>query len=93
VITTVLFSAILVVAALAQLIKPDLLNVRPIAFVTLGITALIGVVLTALGIVAMYVARIHAEVVRRPLYVVREEFSDSTSHQTPPAVSAREQYR
>jgi hypothetical protein len=74
-------------------INPTLLNVRPIAFVTLGMAALIGVVLTALGIVAMYVARIHAEVVRRPLYVVREEFPDSAGRLTPPASSAREQYR
>jgi dolichol-phosphate mannosyltransferase len=54
---------------------------------------LIGVVLTALGIVAMYVARIHAEVVRRPLYVVREEFPDSASDRAPSAVPVREQYR
>ena len=43
----------------------------PLAKLVIVITILMGVVLTALGIVSMYVARIYAEVVRRPLYVVR----------------------
>jgi len=73
VVTTVVFSALLVFALVAQAVKPDLLNVRPIALVTLGIAVLVGVVLTALGVVAVYVARIYAEVVQRPIYIVREE--------------------
>jgi len=93
VLTTVVFTGLLVIALVAWLINPTLLNVRPIAFVTLGMAALIGVVLTALGIVAMYVARIHAEVVRRPLYVVREEFPDGASDRAPSAAPVREQYR
>jgi len=73
VLTTVVFGTILVIALLAQAFKPDVLNVRPIALVTLGIAVLVGVVLTALGVVAVYVARIYAEVVQRPIYIVREE--------------------
>ena len=75
VLTTVVFSVILVVALVLQTVAPTVLNVRPIALVTLGITVLMGIVLTALGVVAVYVARIYAEVVRRPLYIVRDEFS------------------
>ena len=45
----------------------------PQAKLVIGITILQGIVLTALGVVSVYVARIYAEVVRRPLYVVREE--------------------
>jgi dolichol-phosphate mannosyltransferase len=75
VLTTVVFSVILIVALVLQAVAPTLLNVRPIALVTLGITVLMGIVLTALGVVAVYVARIYAEVVRRPLYIVRDEYS------------------
>lgn len=45
----------------------------PQAKLIIGITILQGVVLTAVGVVSVYVARIYAEVVRRPLYVIREE--------------------
>lgn len=91
VVTTVVFSAILVVALILQTVAPTVLNVRPIALVTLGITVLMGIVLTALGVVAVYVARIYAEVVRRPLYIVRDEYSsdDITSPSENAAVQPR----
>ena len=37
-------------------------------------TFLIGIVLMALGLVALYVGIIHTEVVNRPLYIIRERF-------------------
>lgn len=37
------------------------------------IVFLVGVVLTCLGMISMYIAHIHAEVTNRPLYVVRPE--------------------
>jgi glycosyltransferase involved in cell wall biosynthesis len=46
----------------------------PLAKLVIAITILMGIVLTALGVVSVYVARIYAEVVRRPLYVIREEY-------------------
>jgi dolichol-phosphate mannosyltransferase len=45
----------------------------PLAKLVVVIAILMGVVLTALGVVSIYVARIYAEVVQRPLYVVRGE--------------------
>jgi len=33
----------------------------------------VGVVLICLGFVALYIARIHDEVLNRPLYIVKEE--------------------
>jgi dolichol-phosphate mannosyltransferase len=99
VVVTTLFSLLLVIALVAE----KQLKVGPLALVTLGIVVLIGVVLTALGVVAVYVARIYAEVVRRPLFVVREEVAPlrqgaagqagSASHQPSSAVQAREHYR
>jgi dolichol-phosphate mannosyltransferase len=43
----------------------------PLAEATVFNTLLIGLLLTAIGVVALYVARIHEEVLARPLFVVR----------------------
>ncbi|HEX5109865.1 MAG TPA: glycosyltransferase family 2 protein [Vicinamibacterales bacterium] len=53
----------------------------PQAKLIIGITILQGIVLTALGVVSVYVARIYTEVVRRPLYVVREEHPKKETQQ------------
>jgi glycosyltransferase involved in cell wall biosynthesis len=36
---------------------------------------LVGIVLISLGFVALYIARIHSEVINRPLYIVREQIN------------------
>lgn len=46
-----------------------------IAFFVVANTLLIGVVLVCLGFIALYIARIHDEVVDRPLYIVREKIN------------------
>jgi len=47
----------------------------PLAMVVVINTFLIGTVLMALGLVALYVGIIHTEVINRPLYLVREKLS------------------
>jgi dolichol-phosphate mannosyltransferase len=47
----------------------------PLAMVIVINTFLIGIVLIALGLVALYVGVIHTEVINRPLYVVREKLN------------------
>lgn len=47
----------------------------PIAILAVGNTFLIGIVLICLGFIALYIARIHAEVIDRPLYIVREKMN------------------
>lgn len=47
----------------------------PLAIVIVINTFLIGIVLMALGLVALYVGIIHTEVINRPLYIVREYLS------------------
>ena len=54
----------------------------PLAKLVIVIAILMGIVLTALGIVSVYVARIYAEVVRRPLYVVRSLTGAPRAHDT-----------
>ncbi|PIW93832.1 MAG: glycosyltransferase [Candidatus Moranbacteria bacterium CG_4_8_14_3_um_filter_41_13] len=47
----------------------------PIAIVVVANTFLIGIVLIAIGLVALYIGTIHTEVVNRPLYIVRERIN------------------
>lgn len=44
----------------------------PLAIVVVVNTFLIGIVLSAIGMVALYIGHIHTEVINRPLYVVRK---------------------
>lgn len=44
-----------------------------ISYVIVTNTFVLGVVLMALGIMALYIGQIHAEVIGRPLYVIREK--------------------
>lgn len=46
-------------------------NYTPLAQATVFNTLLIGVLLTAIGVLGLYIARIHDEVLGRPLFVVR----------------------
>ncbi len=48
--------------------------IRGTAFLAILIVALVGVVLACLGLMALYIARIHAEASNRPLYVVRDDY-------------------
>lgn len=47
----------------------------PLAIVVVANTFLIGIVLMAIGLVALYVGSIHTEVINRPLYIVRERLN------------------
>lgn len=50
-------------------------NFTPLAIVVVINTFLIGIVLVAIGLVALYIGTIHTEVVNRPLYLVRERLN------------------
>jgi dolichol-phosphate mannosyltransferase len=52
---------------------PLQLNVTGSASLGLVVLFLVGLVLVCLGLVALYIAHIHDEVIARPLYVVRKE--------------------
>ncbi len=51
----------------------------PLAFVMVINTFLIGVVLCALGLIALYIGHIHTEVVGRPLYIIKESLQSNSS--------------
>lgn len=50
----------------------DVNTYTPLAMFVVGNTMLSGIMLIAIGLVALYVAKIYSEVVKRPLYAVRE---------------------
>lgn len=49
-----------------------------ISFVIVANTFIMGIMLTALGVVAIYIGQIHSEVINRPLYVVRERIRSTS---------------
>ena len=53
----------------------------PIAIVVVANTFLMGLVLVSIGLVAIYVGKIHTEAINRPLYIVRERISSDESAQ------------
>jgi len=57
---------------------PMLLNISGTAMLAIMLLFLVGVVLICLGFVAMYIARIHDEVINRPLYIVKSELDGDT---------------
>jgi glycosyltransferase involved in cell wall biosynthesis len=73
--TITLVSGVLLVWMLANFLLSSIWLYRPIAIVVVANTFLIGIVLMAIGLVALYVGTIHTEVINRPLYVVRERIN------------------
>jgi len=52
-------------------------NITGTALLAVLILILVGVVLACMGLVALYIAHIHAEVTNRPLYVIRKEEAEA----------------
>lgn len=52
---------------------PMSLQISGTASLTVAVLFLVGIILVCLGLVAMYIAHIHTEVIDRPLYVVRKK--------------------
>ena len=55
-----------------SLVAPEIFSFTPLAIVVVANTFLMGLLLSALGIVALYVNKIYEEVRDRPLFVIRE---------------------
>jgi glycosyltransferase involved in cell wall biosynthesis len=74
-VTITTLSGLLLAWMLGSYILDSKVEYTPLAIVVVANTFLIGVVLMAIGLVAMYIGTIHTEVVNRPLYLVREKFN------------------
>jgi glycosyltransferase involved in cell wall biosynthesis len=68
-------SGLLLTWMLGNYVFGDHVIFTPLAIVVVANTFLIGIVLMAVGLVAIYIGTIHTEVVNRPLYLVREKLN------------------
>ena len=68
-------SALLLLWMLGHYLVNSELVYTPLAMVVVANTFLIGIVLMAIGLVALYIGNIHTEVINRPLYIIRERIS------------------
>jgi len=66
-------SGTLMIFVLVDKFTVDQFNFSNIAAMLLGNTALIGIVLMSLGLMGLYIANIHEEVIGRPLYIVKNK--------------------
>jgi len=74
VIITLFSGVMLVIMAFNYLFSVNL-NYTPIAVVVVANTFLIGLVLISLGLMAVYIGRIHTEAINRPLYIIAESLN------------------
>jgi dolichol-phosphate mannosyltransferase len=71
------FSGALLLGMLVMLFVFHSQIFTPIAILGISNTFLIGIVLISLGFIALYIARIHDEVIDRPLYIISERINFS----------------
>jgi glycosyltransferase involved in cell wall biosynthesis len=72
VLVTTLSGLLLIWMLVAERLVDKRFYYTPLAQVVVANTLLIGVVLTALGVMSLYLAKVYREVLRRPLYAVRQ---------------------
>ena len=77
-------SGLLLIWMLAHFIFNSQIVYTPLAIFVVANTFLIGIVLIAIGLVALYIGTIHTEVINRPLFIVRERInSDQDEFEAP----------
>lgn len=67
----------LVVSLIIMIIKSDLRYISPVLLLVMFNTFLFGIVLSCLGIVALYISYLHQEIIKRPLYLVEKKVNVS----------------
>jgi glycosyltransferase involved in cell wall biosynthesis len=72
-----MISSLLLVWMLANFLIKSQFQYTALAMVVVANTFLIGIVLMAIGLVALYIGNIHTEVINRPLYIVRERINNA----------------
>lgn len=70
---SVLATCLLIFMTVSRFILWDPLDITNTAFFVVSNLLLSGIMLTALGIMAFYIANIHEEVIGRPLYIVKKK--------------------
>lgn len=70
--TTASFLAMAVFLVM-MIIKSDFRYISPVLLLVVFNTFLFGIVLTSLGVVALYISYLHQEIIKRPLYLVAKK--------------------
>lgn len=70
-ISSVTFILLIIMSVFRFILKSSMFS--PISFIIVTNTFVLGIVLIALGLVALYIGQIHSEVIGRPLYVIKEK--------------------
>jgi dolichol-phosphate mannosyltransferase len=70
-----MFSGLLLLWMLGNFFFDGRFDYTPLAMAVVANTFLMGVVLMAIGLVALYIGTIHTEVINRPLFLVRERIN------------------
>lgn len=70
--TTLLSGSLLAWMIIWTVVNPSMFNYTPITTVVVANTFLMGLMLSALGLMSLYINKIHCEVQDRPLYIIRE---------------------
>jgi dolichol-phosphate mannosyltransferase len=73
-------SALLLIWMLIDRFFDGKLAFTSLAFIVVANTFLMGIVLIAIGLVALYIGNIHIEVINRPLYIVRERLGKNSDY-------------
>lgn len=65
----------LAVSFIIMIIKSDFRYISPVLILVMFNTFLFGIVLSCLGIVALYISYLHQEIIKRPLYLVAKKIN------------------
>lgn len=63
----------MVASFIVMIVKSDLRYISPVLLLVIFNTFLFGIVLTSLGVVALYISYLHEEIIKRPLYLVERK--------------------
>lgn len=70
---TILSFLAMFISFVTMIIKSDFRYISPVLVLVMFNTFLFGIVLSSLGIVALYISFLHQEIIKRPLYIVAKK--------------------
>ena len=74
---TIISFLAMAISFVVMILKSDLRYISPVLILVMFNTFLFGIVLTSLGVVALYISFLHQEIIKRPLYLVAKKVNVS----------------
>jgi dolichol-phosphate mannosyltransferase len=72
---TVISFIMMIISFLTMIAKSDFRYISPVLILVMFNTFLFGIVLSCLGIVALYISFLHQEIIKRPLYLIANKIN------------------